>query len=131
MRWRTSACPISPRGHPGQFPAPGRPQCLSGAEFPAGQWDYQLFYQENFDQARTVFEANVRNTVKALFRKGNPAGKGKPSRTAMLRQAGGWFGSASEGAGPATDTDVLSEEELHKYVAALEHTGFFGPDAYT
>ena len=39
-------------------------------DFPAGQWDYQLFYQENFDRARTLFEANVRNTVKALFRRG-------------------------------------------------------------
>ena len=68
------------------------------AEFPAGQWDYQLFYQENFDRARTLFEANVRNTVKALFRKGNPAGKGKPARTAIVRQAGGWFGSASAAA---------------------------------
>src|SRR5262250_2428675 len=45
------------------------------AEFPAGQWDYQLFYQENFDKARMAFEANVCNTIKALFRKGNPAGK--------------------------------------------------------
>src|SRR5215211_4697018 len=40
------------------------------AEFPAGQWDYQLFYEETFDTARAAFEANVGNTVKALFRKG-------------------------------------------------------------
>ena len=100
------------------------------AEFPAGQWDYQLFYQENFDRVRTLFEANVRNTVKALFRKGNPAGKGKPARTAMVRQAGGWFGSAGAAPDLPLDTDVLSEEELHKYVAALERTGFFGPDSY-
>src|SRR5499426_2720761 len=100
------------------------------AEFPAGQWEYQLFYQEHFDQARTVFEANVRNTIKALFRKGNPAGKGKPARTALVRQAGGWFGGASEAPDVPLDTDVLNEEELHKYVAALERTGFFGPDSY-
>jgi pimeloyl-ACP methyl ester carboxylesterase len=100
------------------------------AEFPAGQWDYQLFYQENFDRVRTAFEANVRNTVKALFRKGNPAGKGKPARTAMVRQAGGWFGSAGAAPDLPLDTDVLSEEELNKYVVALERTGFFGPDAY-
>jgi hypothetical protein len=36
------------------------------AEFPAGQWDYQLFYQENFDQARMVFEANGRNTASIM-----------------------------------------------------------------
>ena len=48
------------------------------AEYPAGQWDYQFFYEENFDKARTSFEANIRNAVKALFRKGNPDGVGKP-----------------------------------------------------
>src|SRR3984885_7938790 len=25
------------------------------AEYPAGQWDYQLFYEENFDKARSTF----------------------------------------------------------------------------
>ena len=29
------------------------------AEFPAGQWEYQLFYEENFDKARKVFEAET------------------------------------------------------------------------
>lgn len=48
----------------------------------------------------------------------------------MVRQAGGWFGSAGEAPDLPLDTDVLSEEALHQYVAALERTGFFGPDAY-
>jgi pimeloyl-ACP methyl ester carboxylesterase len=99
-------------------------------EFPAGQWEYQLFYQEHFDQAQAAFEAKVPNTIKALFRKGNPAGKGKPSRTAMVRKAGGWFGSAGEAPDLSLDTDVLSEEDLSRYVAALERNGFFGPDSY-
>lgn len=99
-------------------------------EFPAGQWDYQFFYQEQFDRARTVFEGNVRNTVKALFRKGNPAGQGQPSRTAAIRQAGGWFGGGAAAPDLPLDTDVLSEEELSQYVAALERNGFFGPNAY-
>jgi pimeloyl-ACP methyl ester carboxylesterase len=43
------------------------------SKFPAGQWDYQLFYQENFSTACAAFEANTRDTVKALFRKGDPA----------------------------------------------------------
>jgi hypothetical protein len=29
------------------------------AEFPAGQWDYQLFYREHFDRARPVFGADM------------------------------------------------------------------------
>ena len=48
-------------------------------EFPAGQWEYQLFYQENFSAACAAFEANTRDTVKALFRKGNPAARGQPA----------------------------------------------------
>jgi pimeloyl-ACP methyl ester carboxylesterase len=54
------------------------------AQYPAGQWEYQLFYEESFDAARRGFEANVRNTVKALFRKGSAGVKGKPSRTAQV-----------------------------------------------
>jgi pimeloyl-ACP methyl ester carboxylesterase len=65
------------------------------AEFPAGQWDYQMFYMENFDRAHTAFEADVTATVKALFRKGAPAGRKKPSRTATIRRDGGWFGGAA------------------------------------
>jgi pimeloyl-ACP methyl ester carboxylesterase len=100
------------------------------AEFPVGQWDYHLFYQEDFDKARAGFEANVRNTIKALFRKGSPSGKGKPSRTASVRKAGGWFGSGGQAPDLPLDTAVLSEEELSTYVAALERNGFFGPDSY-
>jgi pimeloyl-ACP methyl ester carboxylesterase len=100
------------------------------AEFPVGQWDYMLFYEENFDRARAGFEANVRNTIKALFRKGNPNGKGKPSRTALVRRNGGWFGAAGEAPDVPLDADVVSEADLSVYVAALERNGFFGPDSW-
>jgi pimeloyl-ACP methyl ester carboxylesterase len=100
------------------------------AEFPVGQWDYQLFYEENFDTARRCFEANPRNTLKALFRKGSPKGQGVPARTASVRTAGGWFGGAQAAPDVPLDTDVLSEAELNAYAAALERNGFFGPDSY-
>jgi len=100
------------------------------AEFPVGQWDYQLFYLESFDQARRTFEANPRNTLKALFRKGSAKGKGTPSRTAAVRKAGGWFGGAPAAPDVPLDTDVLSEHDLETYTAALQRTGFFGPDSY-
>src|SRR5206468_2737903 len=96
------------------------------AQYPAGQWEYQLFYEESFEKARAGFEANVRNTVKALFRKGSPGGKGKPSRTAQVRRDGGWFGGTGLAPDLAMDTDVLTREDLDKYVAALEANGFFG-----
>ena len=65
------------------------------AEYPAGQWDYQFFYEESFDKARKGFEANIRNVVKALFRKGDPEGRrqaqphgvGAPERRLAGRRA--------------------------------------------
>jgi pimeloyl-ACP methyl ester carboxylesterase len=98
-------------------------------EFPVGQWDYQLFYEEHFAEASAAFEANARNTIKAFFRKGNPGGQGKPSGTASVRKRGGFFGPGQAPDVPL-DTDVLSDEELHKYSAALERNGFFGPDSW-
>jgi pimeloyl-ACP methyl ester carboxylesterase len=100
------------------------------SEFPAGQWEYQLFYEERFDDALRAHEANVHNTVKALFRRGNPAGKRKPTRLAFVRRDGGWWGGADEAPDVPMDTEVLGEPELHTYVAALERNGFFGPDSW-
>jgi pimeloyl-ACP methyl ester carboxylesterase len=99
-------------------------------EFPVGQWDYQLFYEEEFDRATRQFEANIEGTVKALFRKGSAAGKGKPSRTARVRAQGGWFGSAAQAPDVPRDSDVIGETEFHTYVAALQRNGFFGPNSW-
>jgi pimeloyl-ACP methyl ester carboxylesterase len=97
--------------------------------YPVGQWDYHLFYEESFDKARAQFEANIRNVVKAMFRKGNPAAVGKPAATASVRRNGGWFGG---GACPDVprDGDVITEQDLEAYTAALSRHGFFGPNAW-
>jgi pimeloyl-ACP methyl ester carboxylesterase len=98
--------------------------------FPAAQWDYQLFYRENFAAARAGFEANIRGAVKALFRAGDPAGRGKPARTSFVRANGGWFGALNRAPDLPRDAAVLSEEDENRYVAALERSGFFGPDSW-
>jgi pimeloyl-ACP methyl ester carboxylesterase len=98
--------------------------------FPAAQWDYQLFYRENFAAARAGFESNVRATVRALFRSGDQAGKGKPARTSFVRANGGWFGPQNTTPDVPRDATVLSEMDEHQYVAALERNGFFGPDSW-
>jgi pimeloyl-ACP methyl ester carboxylesterase len=97
--------------------------------YPAGQWDYHLFYEENFDKARVDFEVNIRNVVKAMFRRGDPARVGKPAATASVRKAGGWFGG---GACPDVprDGDVITEQDLEAYTAALQASGFFGPNSW-
>jgi pimeloyl-ACP methyl ester carboxylesterase len=98
--------------------------------FPYGQWEYMRFYEENFDKATRTFEANPYNTAKALFRKGSPAGVGKPSLTAFVRRNGGWFGGAAEAPDVPRDPDVVSEEDLKQYADAMKRNGFFGPDSY-
>ena len=99
------------------------------AEYPVGQWDYQYFYAENFEKAHKDFEADIRRVVKTLFRKGNPDGVGKPAFTATVRKNGGWFGGGPWPDLPR-DGDVLTEQDLEAYIAALTKNGFFGPDAW-
>jgi pimeloyl-ACP methyl ester carboxylesterase len=99
-------------------------------KFPAAQWDYQLFYRENFAVAKAGFESDVGATVRALFRAGNPAGKGKPAPTAFTRANGGWFRAANRAPDVPRDAAVLSEESENAYIAALERNGFFGPDSW-
>ena len=99
-------------------------------QFPAGQWEYMLYYQENFDAARGSFEANIPATVRALFRKGNAAGRGQPSRTALVRCDGGWFGGAGVAPDVPADGDVVTEADLAAYISSLQRNGFFGPDSW-
>jgi pimeloyl-ACP methyl ester carboxylesterase len=99
-------------------------------EFPAGQWEYMLFYRENFEAATKCFDANVVNTVKALFRSGNQKGKGKPARTALVRRDHGWFGGGGVAPDLPLDQGVLTEEDLNQYASALARNGFFGPDSW-
>jgi len=96
-------------------------------QFPAAQWDYQMFYRENFATAVAGFEGDVGATVRALFRSGNPSGKGKPSRTAYVRANGGWFRGRASAPDLPRDPALLSEEDERRYAAALERNGFFGP----
>jgi len=99
-------------------------------EFPLGQWEYQGFYEENFAAAIAPFDADPMKAIKALFRRGDPNSKNKPSRTAYVRRDGGWFRGAAEPPDVPRDADVISEADLCAYAAALARNGFFGPSSY-
>jgi pimeloyl-ACP methyl ester carboxylesterase len=99
-------------------------------KYPAGQWDYQLFYEQHLDDATAAFEADVRATFKALYRSAGAKEKGKPAPTARISRDGGWFGGAGRAPDVPRDPAVLSEEDLERYVAAFTATGFFGADAW-
>lgn len=99
-------------------------------DYPAGQWDYQLFYEENFPRATQVFAADPYLTMKLLLRKGDPADAGKPAFTSTVRRNGGWFGPLDRAPDLPRDDDVVSDQDLRVYAEALARNGFFGPDSY-
>ena len=100
------------------------------AQFPAGQWEYMLFYEENFDAARSGFEGDIKASVKAMFRAGGPEGKGQPAITAHVRNNKGWFGPLPKAPDLPRDDSVITEEDFYKYSSSLERNGFFGPDSW-
>ncbi len=73
----------------------GSMRSIRPTRFQSAQWDFQMFYRESFAIAEAGFESNVGAAVRALFRVGNPAGKGKPVRTAFVRANRGYFGPSS------------------------------------
>ena len=99
-------------------------------ESPAGQWDYQLYYYENFDQAQQEMEQDPERVIKLLFRKGDPTGKGQPAATASTRKNGGWFTPLGGVPDMPIDTDVVSSEDVAVYAKHLQENGFFGPTAW-
>lgn len=98
------------------------------SEYPAGQWDYMRHYEENFAEAIAPMDANVRKFLKLAFRKGDPAGEGKPALTARSRANRGLLGTNLPDV--PRDADLLTEEDLCAYASALERTGFFGPSSW-
>lgn len=99
-------------------------------QYPIGQWDYFLYYQEHFDQAVAELDADVSATLRCLFRRGDPAGAGKPARTASVRARGGWWSGAPRAPDMPLDQAILSEHDLGIYVEALTRNGFRGPCAW-
>ena len=99
------------------------------AQYPAGQWEYQRYYEEHFAEATAVFDSDPYRVAKLLFRAGDPAGAGRVSGTALTCQQNGWFGGGGVPDLPI-DASVISEEDLQVYAEALERNSFFGPDSY-
>jgi hypothetical protein len=86
------------------------------------------YYEENFAEAIAPMDANVYKFLKLAFRKGDPAGEGKPAITATARRNHGMLGGAVPDL--LRDGDIVSEEDLSVYVSALERNGFFGPSSW-
>lgn len=99
-------------------------------EFPAGQWEYMRYYEENFEKATQVMDSSPLKMTKLLFRKGDPEGFEQVAGTAMIRKTGGWFNGAKEPPEVPRDADILTEEDLRAYADSLEKNGFYGPNSW-
>jgi len=97
--------------------------------YPVGQWDYWLFYRERFNEAARQFEANVAETIAALYGRSSPAAVGKPAMTATVREKGGWFSPTGPSPSLRRDESMLAAEDFDRLVAAFQRNGFSGPNA--
>ena len=98
--------------------------------YPAAQWDYQLYYRDNFDAVVAAFEENIRGTIRSIYRAGMKEHVGRRSPTASVTEDRGWFGGA--GRAPELDRDdrVLSAYEEKVLVSAFQKSGFSGPGSW-
>lgn len=97
---------------------------------PLGQWAYFRHHAEAFDAGVASFEVDVANTVRLLFRSGDPEDQARPSATAFTLARGGFFGSRGRPPTIQRDPAILTETDESRYVAALSLTGFRGPNSW-
>ncbi|TBU86314.1 alpha/beta hydrolase [Pseudomonas dryadis] len=99
-------------------------------QYPVGQWDYWLYYREQFEIANRDFEIDVPGTIAALYQPGNPEAVGKPAFTATLRQDQGWFGPNHRAPQVAPDFAMIPQDDYELFVSAFSQTGFAGVNAW-
>jgi soluble epoxide hydrolase/lipid-phosphate phosphatase len=97
---------------------------------PHGQFDYMAFYEKNAKRATSVFGAAPGNTVKAPFRRGDPAVHTRPAARSTVTRDGGWFGGAPNAPDAPLSSTVLTEREFEELTGALTRNGFGGPTGY-
>ena len=98
--------------------------------YPAGQWDYQFDYMENFEASTRALDADPARTVRAIFRRGQPDMKGKPFYTAHVRRDGGRFGGAGIAPDLPRDPAIITEDDMREYAASLARTGFTAANSW-
>ena len=99
-------------------------------DFPAGQWDYQFYYYENFDAAQREMDEDPYKLVKALFTKGDPLSSGLPAITSQVRKNKGWFSEFGGVPDLPMDEEMISEEEAKTFAKYLKENTFFGPNSW-
>jgi pimeloyl-ACP methyl ester carboxylesterase len=120
--------PHLPAGQPGPLELIDR-ELYPAAEYPFGQWDYQVHYLKHFDAVTAQFEADLPGLIAALFRSGSPRHVEHPAPTSTVTRDGGWFGGGPVPELPV-DPAVLTELDHAVYVAAFTRTGMAGANRW-
>ncbi|KIW83190.1 hypothetical protein Z517_02435 [Fonsecaea pedrosoi CBS 271.37] len=101
------------------------------SEFPYGQWDYQVFYEQEPQAVDRQFEANLPVCLKLVFSRGSPHSGKAPARTAQVTKHKGWFG------GPGAplpdlplDKTVLDQDIYAALIAGAQKNGWKGATAW-
>lgn len=99
------------------------------AVYPAGQWDYWLYYRERFGAAARASEADVERVVASFYRRASPIHIGKPALLAATRARGGLFSASPLRRTPIEDSS-LPPSDFARFVETFSRTGFAGPNAW-
>lgn len=89
-----------------------------------------VFYERCPTRSTAVFDAAPARSVKALYRRGDPAVHTRPAPTAMITMNGGWFGGADSAPDLPLDTAVLTPGDHAELTTSLARNGFHGPTGY-
>ncbi len=92
--------------------------------YPDGQWDYYRFYLTHFDQTVTDFDADIRASLAAIFRSGNPESAGRVYRSAIITLSGGWFGSEHHAPAIEPDRALWPQSDFEVLVDSFRVHGF-------
>ena len=98
--------------------------------YAAGQFDYWLYYRENFARAAQVFEADVPGFLAFFYRRAPERKAGAPAFTASMRSRGGFFGRGRRAPAMPRDETLMDQGDFDALVDSFTATGFAGADAW-
>lgn len=105
------------------------------AEYPNGQWDYQVWYEQKGHEGSTKqFDTMPEQFLRLTYAKGGKDSVGKPARTSEVVKAKGWFGGRDPSQLPDLPLSMTAwdgNEDIYDAMAeSLKKTGFHGATSY-
>lgn len=100
-------------------------------EFPYGQFDYQVFYEQDSDAVDRQLGSDIPTNVKLLFSKGSPEVGRAHARTSNVTKNKGWFGGPNAPVPqlPLNRT-VIDDDLFQELTKGLSKNGFRGASSW-